>query len=115
MSMPSNKTIVFNAAASLVAIAAVVGVVRTWLVPSAVKSCSDRYSTSMVFPLERNGVTFTFAYTNDFLANVRGGIGRGNGGRNFTLASGMPWPRSELLEARSRCPRRRRTRRSVRP
>jgi hypothetical protein len=59
MSMPSNKTIVFNAAASLVAIAAVVGVVRTWLVPSAVKSCSDRYSTSMVFPLERDGVVLT--------------------------------------------------------
>ena len=27
--------------------------------------------------LERNGVTFTFNYNNDFLANVRGGIGRG--------------------------------------
>ena len=27
--------------------------------------------------LERSGVTFTFNYTNDFLANVRGGIGRG--------------------------------------
>ena len=27
--------------------------------------------------LERNGVTFTFNYTNDFLANVHGGIGRG--------------------------------------
>jgi porin len=27
--------------------------------------------------LERNGVTFTFNYTNDFLANVRGGIGAG--------------------------------------
>src|SRR3954447_3482374 len=27
--------------------------------------------------LECNGVTFTFNYTNDFLANVRGGIGRG--------------------------------------
>ena len=27
--------------------------------------------------LERNGVTFAFNYTNDFLANVRGGIGRG--------------------------------------
>jgi carbohydrate-selective porin OprB len=27
--------------------------------------------------LDRNGVTFTFNYTNDFLANVRGGIGRG--------------------------------------
>src|SRR5262245_52341686 len=27
--------------------------------------------------LERNGVTITLNYTNDFLANVRGGIGRG--------------------------------------
>ena len=27
--------------------------------------------------LERNGVTFTLNYTNDFLANVHGGIGRG--------------------------------------
>ena len=27
--------------------------------------------------LERKGVTFTLNYTNDFLANVRGGIGRG--------------------------------------
>jgi porin len=27
--------------------------------------------------LDRNGVTFTFNYTNDFLANIRGGIGRG--------------------------------------
>src|SRR5229473_5816303 len=27
--------------------------------------------------LDRNGITFTLNYTNDFLANVRGGIGRG--------------------------------------
>jgi polysaccharide lyase-like protein len=59
MSMPSTKTILFNAAASLVAIGAVVGVVRTWLAPSAIRSCSERYSTSMVFPLERDGVVLT--------------------------------------------------------
>src|SRR5258707_15897122 len=27
--------------------------------------------------LDRNGITFTFNYTNDFLANVRGGLKRG--------------------------------------
>lgn len=59
MSMPSTKTIVFNAAASLVAILAVVGVVRTWLVPSTMQPCSERHSTSMVFPLERDGVVLT--------------------------------------------------------
>lgn len=30
--------------------------------------------------LERNGITFTLNYTNDFLANVGGGIGRGGVG-----------------------------------
>jgi hypothetical protein len=59
MSMPSTKTILFNAAASLVAILAVVGVVRTWLVPSTMQPCSERHSTSMVFPLERDGVVLT--------------------------------------------------------
>src|SRR5437762_2659275 len=61
MSMPSTKTILFNAAASLVAILAVVGVVRTWLVPSTMQPCSERHSTSMVFPLERDGVVLTAA------------------------------------------------------
>src|SRR5438046_57293 len=59
MSTPSTKTILFNAAASLVAILAVVGVVRTWLVPSTMQPCSERHSTSMVFPLERDGVVLT--------------------------------------------------------
>jgi carbohydrate-selective porin OprB len=30
--------------------------------------------------LDRNGISFTLNYTNDFLANVRGGIGRGADG-----------------------------------
>jgi hypothetical protein len=61
MSMPSTKIIVFNAAASLVAIAAIAGVVRTWIAPATLQECSERYSTSMVFPLERNGVMLTAA------------------------------------------------------
>ena len=59
MAMPSTKVILFNAAASLVAIGAVVGVVRTWIAPTALRACSERYATSMVFPLERNGVVLT--------------------------------------------------------
>jgi hypothetical protein len=59
MAMPSTKVIVLNAAASLVAIGAVVGVVRTWIVPTAMRPCSERFATSMVFPLERDGVMLT--------------------------------------------------------
>jgi hypothetical protein len=59
MAMPSTKVILFNAAASLVAIGAVVGVVRTWIAPSSLRSCSERYSTSMAFPLERDGALLT--------------------------------------------------------
>src|SRR5262249_1363761 len=69
MSMPSTKIIALNAAASLAAIGAVVGVVRTWVAPAALEACSERYSTSMVFPLERNGTILTAA---DIQARVGG-------------------------------------------
>jgi hypothetical protein len=59
MAMPSTKVILFNAAAVLVGIGAVVGVVRSWIAPSSLQACSERYATSMVFPLERNGVILT--------------------------------------------------------
>src|SRR5258705_13151141 len=59
MAMPTTKVILFNAAASLVAIGAVVGVVRTWFAPTALRACSERYETSMVFPLERDGAMLT--------------------------------------------------------
>jgi hypothetical protein len=59
MAMPSTKVILFNAAAGLVAIGAVVGVVRTWVAPSAMQSCGERFATSMAFPLERDGALLT--------------------------------------------------------
>ena len=59
MAMPSTKVILFNAAASVVAIGAIVGVVRTWLAPTALRTCSERYATTMIFPLERDGVVLT--------------------------------------------------------
>ena len=59
MAMPSTKVMLLNAAASLVAIGAIVGVVRTWMAPAALRPCSERYTTSMVFPLERDGGLLT--------------------------------------------------------
>jgi hypothetical protein len=59
MRMPSTRLMVFNAAAVLVALAAVLAVVRSFLVTTAVAPCSDRYQTSMTFPLERNGALLT--------------------------------------------------------
>jgi len=70
MAMPSTKVILFNAAASLVAVGAVVGVVRTWIAPVATVACSERYATSMVFPLERNGAVLT---ATDIQARTGGG------------------------------------------
>ena len=59
MAMPTTKVLMLNAAASLVAIGAIVGVVRTWLAPAELRPCSERHATSMAFPLERDGVVLT--------------------------------------------------------
>ena len=59
MSMPTTKVLMLNAAATLVAIGAIVGVVRTWLAPAELRPCSERHATSMAFPLERDGVVLT--------------------------------------------------------
>jgi hypothetical protein len=55
MAMPSTKFILLNAAASIVAIGAVVGVVRSWVAPASLRPCNERYEVSMTFPLEREG------------------------------------------------------------
>jgi hypothetical protein len=59
MKVPSARLVLFNAAAVLVALAAVGAVIRSYLVSSSAAPCSGRYLTSMSFPLERNGVTLT--------------------------------------------------------
>jgi polysaccharide lyase-like protein len=59
MAMPTTRVLMLNAAASLVAIGAIVGVVRTWLAPTEMRPCSERHGTSMAFPLERDGVVLT--------------------------------------------------------
>jgi hypothetical protein len=70
MGMPSTKALLLNAAASLIAVGAVAGVVRTWIAPASLQPCSDRYATSMAFPLERNGALVTAA---DIQARSGGG------------------------------------------
>ncbi len=59
MRVPSARVVLFNAAAVLVALAAVVAVVRSYLVSPSAAPCSGRYLTSMTFALERNGVMLT--------------------------------------------------------
>jgi Polysaccharide lyase 14 len=59
MAMPTTKVLMLNVAASLVAIGAIVGVVRTWLAPAELRPCSERHGTSMAFPLERDGAVLT--------------------------------------------------------
>jgi hypothetical protein len=59
MKLPSARLVLFNAAAVLIGLAAVVAVIRSYLVSSAAAPCSGRYLTSMAFPLERDGVVLT--------------------------------------------------------
>jgi len=54
------RFVVFNAAAALVGLAAVVFVVRSQL-PSHATPCGERYHTAMTFGLERSGAVLTVA------------------------------------------------------
>jgi hypothetical protein len=55
----SARLVLFNAAAILVSVAAIVGVVRSYLVTRSMGPCTERYATRMVFPLQRDGVILT--------------------------------------------------------
>jgi hypothetical protein len=70
MRVPSARFVLFNAAAVLVALAAIVAVVHSNLVSSSAAPCSGRYLTSMTFPLERNGVVLS---ATDIQARALGG------------------------------------------
>jgi hypothetical protein len=61
MRLPASKVIIFNAAAGLVGVAALVAAVRSVLVPETVTPCSERYLAMTSFALERGGVTLTAA------------------------------------------------------
>jgi hypothetical protein len=55
MSALKTKIILFNAAAALVAVSAMIAVGRSILAPSTTPPCSERYTTSTAFQLERGG------------------------------------------------------------
>ena len=59
--MPDTKVIVFNAAAVLIGVAAVGAVVRSFVFSPSAVPCSDRYTSSTAFALERAGVMLTAA------------------------------------------------------
>ena len=59
MRLPATKFIVFNAAAGLVGVAALVAAVRAVLMPDTLAPCSDRYHSMTAFALERAGAPLT--------------------------------------------------------
>lgn len=61
MQLPANKVIVFNAAAGLVTVAALVAVARTTLFAPETPPCGERYLNATMFPLQRGGVMLTAA------------------------------------------------------
>lgn len=61
MRLPATKFVVFNAAAGLVGLAALVAAARSILIPATVPACTERYHSMTAFNLERAGVTLTAA------------------------------------------------------
>jgi hypothetical protein len=59
MSTSRTKFILFNAAAALVGVSALVAAGRSLLTPTTAQPCSERYANSMAFQLERDGNTMT--------------------------------------------------------
>ena len=61
MRLPATKFIVFNAAAGLVGVAALVTAVKTALLPASIAPCTERYHSMTGFALERAGAALTAA------------------------------------------------------
>lgn len=59
MRLPATKFIVFNAAAGLVGVAALVAAVRAVLMPATLAPCTERYNSMTAFALERAGAPLT--------------------------------------------------------
>ncbi len=74
MKMPAPKVIVFNAAALLVTAAALAAVLRSLLISPNAAPCSERYTSSTVFPLERAGVVLTAADLQSRLGGKDAGV-----------------------------------------
>ena len=61
MKLPATRVILFNVAAGLVTIAAVVAVVRSLVHTPALAPCTERYPSGTAFALEQGGVLLTSA------------------------------------------------------
>ena len=74
MKTPSTRLLMLNVAAILVGLAAVAAVIRSFVVTPATTPCSERYVTTMVFPLERDGLVLS---ATDIHARTGGGDASG--------------------------------------
>lgn len=68
------RVIVFNAAAVLIGVTAVVAVVRSWVFSPTAAPCSERYINSTAFALERAGVVLTAADLQSSLGGKDAGV-----------------------------------------
>src|SRR5262245_36303311 len=59
MKLPDTRVIVFNIAAGMITVAALVAVVRSLIYTPALAPCTERYPSGTVFALERGGVLLT--------------------------------------------------------
>jgi hypothetical protein len=59
--MPNTKVILFNAAAVMIGVTAVAAVVRSFVFSPTAAPCSDRYTSSTTFAVERAGMVLTAA------------------------------------------------------
>ena len=57
----TRNTILFNAAAAVITIAAAAGVIRSWMVTPRSIPCDQRYRSVMTFALQENGAPLTSA------------------------------------------------------
>lgn len=72
--MPDAKIILFNAAAVLITAGAVVGLLRSLVFTPTVSPCSERYTSSTVFALQRGGVALTAADLQSSLSGNDAGV-----------------------------------------
>ena len=72
--VPDAKVIVFNAAAVLIAVAAAAAVIRSWVFTPTAAPCSERYTSSTTFSLDRAGVVLTAADLQSSLGGKDAGV-----------------------------------------
>jgi hypothetical protein len=75
MKLPGTRVIVFNVAAGIVTVAAVVAVVRSLVTTPQLAPCTQRYPAGTIFSLEQNGVLLTSADLQTRLSGKDVGLG----------------------------------------